>query len=132
MTDFIYVCGTMSQYSGFDLKIFERLREDTDENVALRILTRFTVTLNECLQEIKSCQNDSDPERIWKALHKIAGSAELIGLSKLGQESRHLSYLIRNMSDFSVNESDLEDYLENAEKASKYLSGITQRLKAYL
>lgn len=130
--DFKKIGDALREYSGFDFGTFEKLKEDTNELVALKILARFRMTLNECLADIKSYEQNQNIENVWKPLHKIAGTAELVGLNKLGQQSRQLSHLIRNVTDLSLHETDLENYLLEATETLGQLDGFQDEFKTYL
>lgn len=69
--------------------------DDTSEEVVLRILAHFSESLSEAAKAISSSIDGNDFDLAWKACHKIAGTAELLGFEKLGQDSRHLSALVK-------------------------------------
>lgn len=69
--------------------------EDTSEVVVLRILAHFSESLKEAANAILSGIAGNEFEPAWRACHKIAGTAELLGFETLGQESRQLSALVK-------------------------------------
>src|SRR5690606_7109929 len=76
--------------SNFSRATFDQLIEDTSEEVAFKILARFKQTLTECKDQIRTGLSNGDGESIWKACHKVAGSADLLGFKSLGATSRRL------------------------------------------
>lgn len=81
----------LQQLEGFDPFVYLQLKEDTSTEVALKILSRFVVTLEESESQISSGLSENNPELIWKACHKVAGTSELLGFMSLGHQSRHLN-----------------------------------------
>ena len=69
--------------------------DDTSEEVVLRILAYFSESLREAAGAISSGIEKNDFDLAWRACHKIAGTAELLGFEKLGQDSRQLSVLAK-------------------------------------
>lgn len=75
----------------FDPNGLLQLKEDTDEGVALKILARFFITLEESLAHVASSLNNGELTEVSKGSHKIAGSADLVGFSSFAQRSRKIS-----------------------------------------
>lgn len=94
----------------FDLHAFKQLQEDTSPETSLKILARFRGTLLESRQHIMEGCSQENKELIWKACHKIAGSAELLGFAQLGQESRRFSKSLQNATDLAPYMDDIINY----------------------
>jgi len=82
--------------------------DDTSEEVVLRILAHFSQSLREAAKAVSLGIEGGDFDLAWRACHKIAGTAELLGFEKLGIDSRHLSVLVK---EGSVKSPDVVDRL---------------------
>ncbi|MEK6556019.1 MAG: hypothetical protein AABZ31_12310 [Bdellovibrionota bacterium] len=93
--------NTFKSLDGFEPECFLQLVEDTGEDTTLKILARFTETLKEAEGHVLEGQINEDANVIWRACHKVAGSANLIGFVQYGVFSRDLSHQIRANPDYS-------------------------------
>lgn len=131
--DYEIVCKKLKSSNQFNIATFEKLKEDTSELVALKILAKFLVTFKECLGIIETGKNiPLEKENIWKALHKISGTSELIGLNKIGSKSRQLSHLIKNTCEQSFYTDDLELYIQEAKSIELELKILDNEITCYL
>lgn len=105
------------QVKNFDPNGLVQLKEDTDESVAIKILARFFITLEESLNLVASSLNNGELDEIYKGSHKIAGSADLVGFSRYAQKSRQISRDVKIMPNDSSSELHHEviDYLNDGQ-----------------
>jgi len=101
-TEFEEVKCALQKTPAFNSQIFSQLQEDTNYEVALKMLARFHTTLIESIGFINKGLESENAELVWKACHKVAGTAELIGFVNLGQISRELSKNIKASNDLSL------------------------------
>lgn len=62
----------------------------------MKILAHFCESLRDAARAISSSLETENFEQAWKACHKIAGTAELLGFSELGRVSRSLSVSVKD------------------------------------
>ena len=116
----------------FDQESFFQLFQDTNEDTTLRILARFNENLVETIQKITAAMEVEECEVIWKACHKIAGSAELLGFKKFGGISRDLSVQVRANPDYSSHAAEMQDYLEKTSSLHAKIKNFCPTLSSYL
>lgn len=97
--------------SEFDAKSFLDLYKETDEKTVLRILAQFRETLNTTLLVAKEALTQDQADELWKAFHKIAGSAELLGFKSFGDSARDLSHQIKANPDVHCHEPEIRNLL---------------------
>lgn len=99
----------------FDPKGLLQLKEDTDEKVALKILARFFITLEESLAHVATSLNSGELMEVSKGSHKIAGSADLVGFSSFAQRSRKISRDVKGTPEMSSADlhHEVVDYLND-------------------
>ncbi|MBX7231458.1 MAG: hypothetical protein K1X29_05175 [Bdellovibrionales bacterium] len=131
--DYELICNKLKSSNEFNISTFERLKNDTSELVALKILAKFLVTFKECLRVIESGKDiDFEKENIWKALHKISGTSELIGLNNIGRRSRQLSHIIKNSVEKGFYSDDLNLYIRQAKSIELELKILDHEITYYL
>lgn len=129
--EFVEVLNNLKNLSEFDARIFSELKDDTDALVALKIMARFSITLNEGASGISEGLTTLNHETIWKALHKTAGSAELVGFRQFGHRSRELLTKVRTGGG-RLDSDELEEYLERSKKLLADIHASFKNLKGYL
>lgn len=99
----------------FDPKGLMQLKEDTDETVALKILARFFVTLEDSLNHVATSLNSGELIEVSKGSHKIAGSADLVGFSTFASRSRKISRDVKGTPEMSSADlhHEVVDYLKD-------------------
>jgi len=92
-----------------------QLKEDTDESVAIKILARFLITLEESLNHVAKSLNSGELAEVSKGSHKIAGSADLVGFSALAQKSRKISRDVKTLPEMSSADlhHEVVDYIKD-------------------
>jgi HPt (histidine-containing phosphotransfer) domain-containing protein len=75
---------------GFSLPALQQLKRDTDEDTTLRIMARFCQNLEETFKKIDPEQLESQADEVHKLMHRVAGTAELLGFMALGRTAREL------------------------------------------
>lgn len=131
-SDFAPVYEQLTSSSMFDRSSFDRLVEDTDQEVALKILARFWVTLQESVELIHEGIRQDNGEMIWKACHKVTGSAELVGFKNFGMQSRSLNAILKAMNAPDVHRNEINQYLETAGEIVHLIENGFPNLKLYL
>ncbi|MBO9666047.1 MAG: Hpt domain-containing protein [Bdellovibrio sp.] len=94
---------------GFDVYAINHLIEDTGANTVLRILARFSVSLEESLPGFDKGGTESQTS-VWKSAHKLAGSAEMLGFKDFGQKSKHLSSVLKNSDNPNTHVGEISAY----------------------
>ena len=117
---------------GFDSYALNHLLEDTAANTVLRILARFSVTLEESLPLFEKGAEIEDSTLIWKAAHKLAGSAEMLGFKEFGQKSKRFSSHLKLSSDLSNHVEDIASYKEDVYSLLNLITKSFPRRQSYL
>ncbi len=117
---------------GFEPDFFLQLVEDTGEETTLKIIARFTETLKEAEIQVMHGRMADDPEAIWRAAHKISGSANLIGFKQLGVFARDLSHQIKANPDLSSYSTEIDSLLKIIQSLIAQINVNITNLKAYL
>lgn len=131
-SDFSNLYGSLTRSSIFDRSCLDRLVEDTDQEVALKILARFWVTLQESMELIHEGVRQDNGELIWKACHKVTGSAELVGFKKFGAQSRSLNATLKAMNEPDAHLPEINDYLKMGEQIVTTIESGFANIKQYL
>lgn len=99
----------------FDPSGLVQLKEDTDESVAIKILARFFITLEESLNHVATSLNSGELAEVSKGSHKIAGSADLVGFAVFAQKSRKISRDVKTLPEMSSADlhHEVVDYLSD-------------------
>lgn len=123
----LHIDGVVSHFSTsnlFDKLVFSKLVQDTSLDVSLNILNHYQLTLNDCIQDIDQGMMSGDNELIWKSLHKVSGSAELLGFQKFGVSTRRLSKSLQA-------NTDLLQYKEQIDTAKQEMLEIKDLIFKY-
>lgn len=112
----------LSKLKGFESVRFDQLLEDTSPEVSLKILARFSVTLKECLDCVDQGLAEDNSDMVWKACHKVAGSAELLGFVAYGKLSRQLNVDVKSIPDLDDHESVLIEYVTEGRNLLSHLA----------
>jgi hypothetical protein len=91
MSNFDDILHRFKKIKDFNSDGLVQLKEDTDESVAIKILARFFITLEESLDLVSVSLKNHLLGDVSKGSHKIAGSADLVGFSTFAQKSRKIS-----------------------------------------
>lgn len=118
----------------FDPQGLLQLKEDTDETVALKILARFFITLEESLEYVSVSLNEGQLAEVGKGSHKIAGSADLVGFPSFAQRSRKLSRDIKAIGALSSVEllHEVSDYLQEGKTMLGQMKSVFSDYKDYI
>lgn len=131
-SDFSEVYESLTMSSIFERSAFDRLVEETDQEVALKILARFWVTLQESMELIHEGIRQDNGELIWKACHKVTGSAELVGFHKFGMQSRSLNATLKAMNAPDAHIGEINEYLKTGEQIVRMIESSFSDIKLYL
>ena len=109
------ILAKFKKVKDFDPSGLMQLKEDTDETVAIKILARFFITLEESLNHVAVSLNSGELAEVSKGSHKIAGSADLVGFSTFAQKSRKISRDVKIIPEASASElhHEVVDYLSD-------------------
>ena len=109
------VLAKFKKVKDFDPSGLLQLKEDTDEAVAIKILARFFITLEESLNHVAVSLNSGELSEVSKGSHKIAGSADLVGFSTFAQKSRKISRDVKIVPEASASDlhHEVVDYLSD-------------------
>ncbi len=130
--DLVGVSKQLRTLSGFDSHAFNHLLEDTTANTVLRILARFCVSLNECIPALERGSNSGEAEVVWKAAHKLAGSAEMLGFKEFGKRSKDLSWQLKQSEHIGDNLEDVRLYVTQARQLAANLANVFPNQQHYL
>ncbi|WP_413580393.1 Hpt domain-containing protein [Bdellovibrio sp. HCB288] len=130
--DLVGVSRQLKSLRGFDSHAFNHLLEDTTPNTVLRILARFSVSLNECIPVLEQGATTGDAEAVWKAAHKLAGSAEMLGFKDFGRNSKELSWQLKQSAHIGASQEEVNFYLMQARELAKHLTDVFPNQKHYL
>lgn len=117
---------------GFDSTLFDQLVEDTTPEVSIKILARFYETLSESLDLVEQGITKNDADQVWKACHKVAGSAELLGFAEFGKLSRRLNNDIKSAHQIEPFKTELKGYLEQGRAVLAKIHQVFPDHKSYL
>ncbi len=130
--DYARVLSGLKKLPDFDKEAFITLTEDTDEQVILKILARYSVTLSESLEQINEGIKEDNGEKIWRACHKVAGSAELLGFRGFGTHSRALNMSLKTMTDPHIHMNEIQTYSQEGYQLLRSIEVIFPNLRTYL
>lgn len=130
--DLIQVADALKKIPNFDSTAFIQLIEDTGPLVVLRILARFEIGIRECISIINQGIEQEDCDSIWKACHKLTGSAELIGFKEFGAQSRKLNSDVKALPDIQAHLEDLTRFLREGHDLTIAINASFPQLKNYL
>ncbi len=121
-----------SEESGFSRQSFLNLIEDTNEDVALKILARFQISLKECEEVLRNGLQQKSSDMLWKICHKMAGTSDLLGFHQFAKASKALSHNLKATSDIESHLEELDSYLKNCVTLKSDLSSHCPNLANYL
>ncbi len=130
--DLLQVTAALKRLPHFDSAAFTQLIEDTGPVVALRILARFEVGVQESLAAIKNGMTQENSDLIWQACHKMTGSAELIGFKEFGAQSRKLNRDVKALPDIQTHLDELTHYLHEGKMLLAHIQESFPQFKKYL
>lgn len=118
----------------FDASGLLQLKEDTDETVAIKILARFFITLEESLNHVAVSLNNGELAEVSKGSHKIAGSADLVGFSIFAQKSRKISRDVKTLPEASSADlhHEVVDYLSDGKLMLSQMKEAFSDYKSYI
>ena len=118
----------------FDPSGLLQLKEDTDESVAIKILARFFITLEESLNLVAVSLNSGELNEVSKGSHKIAGSADLVGFPTFAQKSRKISRDVKILPHDSSSElhHEVVDYLSDGKTMITQMKEAFPNYKSYI
>lgn len=130
--DYSHTLNELKKSSTFDSSAFQQLSEDTNHEVALKILARFWVTLKESLNAIEEHIKSNNTEGVRKACHKVTGSAELIGFKTYGQDSRSLNTELQKTTELHSHLDDIQNYLDDGKQLVEQIQTSFTKIQNYL
>lgn len=131
-THLMQVAEGLKRLPNFDKSAFLQLIEDTGPLVVLRILARFETGIQESLGVIQQGIAQENSDMIWKACHKLTGSAELIGFKEFGAKSRKLNLDVKALPDIQAHIDELQHYLKEGQELSSLIKESFPRFQDYL
>lgn len=135
--DYTKTYESLKTISTFDYLSFDQLTTDTNQEVALKILARFWVTLRDSLGQVqKSLETNnldsSNIEIIRKACHKVTGSADLVGFKQFSKHSRTLNTSLSESFDPQASTNEIELYLKSGYQLADKIESSFPQIKSYL
>jgi HPt (histidine-containing phosphotransfer) domain-containing protein len=106
------ILAAFPQKDGFSLPALQQLTRDTDEDTTLRIMARFCQNLEETFHRIKTMDVDAHIEDVQKLMHRVAGTAELLGFVSLGRTSRELESQLKAETVSDTARNNLNQFME--------------------
>ena len=128
------VLAKFKKVKDFDPSGLLQLKEDTDETVAIKILARFFITLEESLNHVAVSLNSGELSEVSKGSHKIAGSADLVGFSAFAQKSRKISRDVKIVPEASASDlhHEVVDYLSDGKVMMGQMKDAFPDYKSYI
>ena len=128
------VLAKFKKVKDFDPSGLLQLKEDTDETVAIKILARFFITLEESLNHVAVSLNSGELSEVSKGSHKIAGSADLVGFSTFAQKSRKISRDVKIIPEASASDlhHEVVDYLSDGKVMMGQMKDAFPDYKSYI
>lgn len=118
--------------SEFDQHSFKNLYHDTSEETVIKMLAHFQENLLDTTEQLKLGIATDNLEIIWKAMHKMAGTSELLGFKNFAIESRLLSKQVRASGSVESLKEEIGAYREKAVNLYKDIHTTFPTLRAYL
>lgn len=116
----------------FDQHSFKNLYHDTSEETVIKMLAHFQVNLFDTTEQLQLGLATDNLEVIWKAMHKMAGTSELLGFKSFAVESRMLSKQVRASGSVEGLREEISMYRNKALKLYKDIQTTFPTLRAYL
>lgn len=130
--DFAMVVNNFKEFKDFDIDSMLQLQQDTNQMVTLKILARFSITLEESLDLIEQNLKAENFEEVGKGCHKIAGSSDLIGFKKYSQKSRKISTGVKSLDAQKDLYSEVEQYLSEGRMILNFIRTTFPEYRQYL
>lgn len=130
--DIMSLLSKMSIDADFEGEKLLQLCEDTNAETVLKILAQFHETLKQSAQVTETAMAEKNVEPIWKAAHKVAGSADLLGFGIYGNKSRILSHQLRDKADFAFYSDQIQHFLSRTKEVQGIISNSFTNLNDYL
>jgi HPt (histidine-containing phosphotransfer) domain-containing protein len=111
---------------------FLRLYHDTNAETVIKILARFHENLVASLDQVKVAMANGDDQSIFKASHKMAGTAGLLGFKDFGESARELSQNLQENGDLARWSHAIGTFVAMAENIKTQISKACPNLKDYL
>lgn len=128
-----FFLDSQNENSDYDKELILQLYQDTDDNTVLQILARFHETLAESIQNIERVLDaQENRDSVWKAAHKIAGTAGLVGFASLGAKARDLSHQLRSNPDTLKSDEDIRQFLKFTRTNKEVISNALPNYRDYL
>lgn len=110
----------------------QTLVSDTDETTALRILARFTETLDEIKKVFELSTQTEQMDPVWMLCHKVSSSAELLGFVDFSNKARQLGKEIKDSNISTASKiANIKVFTSQAEAIANKIRSSCQRLKHY-
>ena len=117
----------------YNKQMLIQLYNDTDDNTVLQILARFHETLVESIQKIeRALDSGENRDATWKAAHKIAGTAELVGFASLGHIARDLSHELKDAPATAESDESVRKFLKLIRTNKEVISTAFPNYRDYL
>lgn len=126
------IVDKLKHVPGFDQYALNHLVEDTTPVTVLRILARFSVTLEESLPILEKGTEIEDPSLLWKAAHKLAGSAEMLGFLEFGQKSKKISTSLKIDNNINLYADEITRYRVATKELLALIKGCFPKRQSYL
>jgi HPt (histidine-containing phosphotransfer) domain-containing protein len=118
--------------SEFDQHSFRNLYQDTSEETVIKMLAHFQVNLFDTSEQLQIGMNTENIDVIWKAMHKMAGTSELLGFKNFAVESRTLSKQVRASGSVESLREEIRQYRDKTIKLYRDIETTFPTLQAYL
>lgn len=116
----------------FDSVAIKNLLQDTGEETVIKMLAHFQENLFDSSEQIKNGLNSDNVEMVWKAMHKLAGTSELLGFKNFSVQSRQLSKLVKNAGNLNDLKSEVFNYHAKVFKLYQDILATFPSLPSYL
>lgn len=104
----------LRQTENFDEAALMQLVDDTNEEVAIKMLSQFHKNLSDAIQSIENGLTSDNSEMVWRPCHKLAGTAALLGFGVFGNVSREIENKIKSQPNIGGFAADVRKHLETA------------------
>jgi len=124
--------ATFEKSGDFDQNSFLQLFNDTNDETVMKILARFHETLTTSESQIELAIEPNDVETVWKACHKVSGSAEMLGFRGYGNVARELSKQLRANPELASHSSDIDEFLQLTHDLRRKITLSCPNLSSFL
>ena len=116
----------------FDQHSFKNLYHDTNEETVIKMLAHFQANLLDTTEQLQLGLATDNLEIIWKAIHKMAGTSELLGFKNFAINSRALSKQVRASGAIEGLREEVSNYHDTALNLYKDIGANFLTLQSYL